>query len=428
MNNITNKINDTIVIATSNADSISNSGTNVTINGEAGNDAILNGTFLGYFFGQGVKNVVINGGAGDDTITSNGNNTQLNGNNGNDLIFNGCSSSVGYNFADEGYDNENKSSNVTINGGAGNDTIFSYGDNVTINPGPGNNYIYTKGSNIFVDNSAGGNNIINGQNITITANTNNQTLYGSSKAETFQYYQGINVIINYSGDDTVKIAQGKVDSYSFEGGDLIFHIGKDSLRLKNMTNHAVTVQDSTGTSTKIYSNGYSQQQVIKNFVHSMANTKLDSRLKLDEAIKACSGFNSLQEVIDKMVADCRKVNDAETFLRDYCGIFTGNNDAGAITGWNVGGLTMKAHNDLMPEKSSAGYPNSTIISSQGLTLTLPEKSSLTAQEKLVIQGLNSWWLENSVKLIEESYNLSFNDKPYTIPFFFEYKPNDFGWA
>ena len=87
-----------------------------------------------------------------------------------------------------------------------------------------------------------------------------------------------------------------------------------------MTNHAVTVQDSTGTSTQIYSNGYYQQQVIKNFVHSMANTKLDSALKLDEAIRACSGFNLLQEVIDKMVADCRKVNDAETFLRDYCGI------------------------------------------------------------------------------------------------------------
>ncbi len=195
-----------------------------------------------------------------------------------------------------------------------------------------------------------------------------------------------------------------------------------------MTNHAVTVKDSIGTSTQIYSNGYSQQQVIKNFVHSMANTKLDSRLKLDEAVKACSGFNSLQEVIDKMVADCRAVNDAKTFLRDYCGIFTENNDTGAITGWDVGGLTMKTAKDLMPENSAAVYPESTIISSQGLTLTLHEKSSLNEQEQLVIQGLNSWWLQNSVKLIEESYGLSFNDKPYTIPFFFEYKPNDFGWA
>ena len=255
----------------------------------------------------------------------------------------------------------------------------------------------------------GGINTIEGENITISGGGND-------------------VIANYSGEDTVQIVNGKVDSYEFDGDDLIFNIGEGSLRLKNMTNHAVTVKDSTGTSTKIYSNGYSQQQVIQNFVRSMANTALNSALKLDEAIKNSSGFNSLQEVIDKMVADCRTVNDAETFLRDYCGIFTDNKDTGAIIGWDAGGLTMTTHDDLLPETSAAVYPSSTVISSRGLTLTLPEKSSLSAQEQLVIQGLNSWWLKNSTKLIEESYGLSFNDKPDTIPFYFEHKPNDFGWV
>ena len=101
-----------------------------------------------------------------------------------------------------------------------------------------------------------------------------------------------------------------------------------------MTNHAITVKDSTGkTTTQIYSNGYSPQQVIKNLVQSWKQTMLDDRsvAKLDESIQLCSQFKIIQEVIDQMVADCSRVGDAEIFLRDYCGIILDNEDTGAIT-------------------------------------------------------------------------------------------------
>ena len=93
-----------------------------------------------------------------------------------------------------------------------------------------------------------------------------------------------------------------------------------------------------------------------------------------------------------MVSDCRSVNDADTFLRDYCGIITDNKDTGAIIGWDVGGLSMKTHDDLMPETVEAVYPSDTTFTKYGLTLTVPEKSTLNEQEQLVIQGLYSWWM------------------------------------
>lgn len=100
---------------------------------------------------------------------------------------------------------------------------------------------------------------------------------GNYSKQTYQYDGGNNVITNYSCEDEIQIASGKIDSYSFDGGDLIFHIGSGSLRLKNMTNHAITVKDSSGkTSTQIYSNGYSPQQVIKNLVKAWNETLLNS--------------------------------------------------------------------------------------------------------------------------------------------------------
>ncbi len=439
-----------IIYALGGNDKIFNVSDDVTINGDANNDLIINGQF----FARGGTNVELNGGTDNDTITNSGSYSKIDGGAGDDLIHNGYYYYEPWNAyydnsgSDGAYENELKSSYTTIYGGSGNDSIYNRADNVTIDAETGDNYIYSEGTNVVVNvdggkNTVEGNSIkINGgqnndsisgdgENITINGGAGNDTLTGGSYTDVFQYDNGggNDVITNYSGEDVIHIASGKIDSYSFNGGDLIFYIGDGSLTLKNMTNHAITVKDSSGkTSTKIYGNGYSPQQVIKNFVHSMANTALDTRLKLDEAIQLCSGFKSLQEVIDKMVADCLKVNDADKFLRDYCGIILDNEDTGAITGWDAGGLKIKTHEGLMPEHSAAKYPTEITFTKRGLTLTVPEKDTLSDQEQLVIKGLYSWWMDNSLDLIEKSYGLSFSDKPYSIPFYFENKPGNFGWA
>ena len=50
---------------------------------------------------------------------------------------------------------------------------------------------------------------------------------------------------------------------------------------------------------------YSQQDVIKQFMASLDKTTLEGTAALDEAIKACSNFNGIQDAIDHMVEDCK---------------------------------------------------------------------------------------------------------------------------
>lgn len=231
----------------------------------------------------------------------------------------------------------NEGDNVPIYMGDGDDTISNWwADNVTIATGAGNDYIYNDHvSNVLVK-VKGGNKIIKGAAV-INLSSGNNTVMGDSETQVYQYTCGNNVITDYSHEDSIEIMSGKIDSYSFDDKDLIFHIGDGSLTLKNMINHAITVKDSVGeTMTQIYGTGYSGQQVIKNLVQAWNKTFFSTyapdEITLDESIKLCSHFNGIQDVIDKMVADCRATNDADKFLREYCGIILDNADTGAITG------------------------------------------------------------------------------------------------
>ncbi|MBR2734344.1 MAG: calcium-binding protein, partial [Selenomonadaceae bacterium] len=266
--------------------------------------------------------------------------------------------------------------------------------------------------------------------ITIVGDVGDDILIGTPETDTFAYTGGNDVITNYGSEDTVHIKSGKIDGYSFEGSDLIFHIGNGSLRLNNMTNHAITVKDSAGkTTTQVYGTGYSGHEVMKRFVHSMANSKLDTKAKLDEAIKACSHFNSLQEVIDKLISDLENSDDAERFLQKYCGIFYGNADNGAVIGWDVGGLRVKTEDDILPTDYSNSYPTLTTFTKRGLTLTVPAKNTLTEEEQRVVQKIYSADMEDAIKLIEETYEFKFTDKPLTLPLYLVHQPgNAPAWA
>lgn len=246
------------------------------------------------------------------------------------------------------------------------------------------------------------------------------------KADTFTYNGGNVIITNYSGEDTVKLTSGKVDSYSFAGDDLVFKIGKGSLTLKNMKNHAITVIDSTGTSIKIYGTDYSPQDVIKKNMGFLKDTtmngfdpetgKTDDTKTFDAAVRACSRFKDTQDLIDHFVADCRTANDADKFLREYCGIILDNTDTGAITGWDAGGLKIKTAEDIMPETLPAttlsNYRGET-FTKRNLSIYLPERAEgyeeLSDDKKRVLNGAYSWWVEESLKLIEESYGITFEE-------------------
>ena len=231
-------------------------------------------------------------------------------------------------------------------------------------------------------------------------------------AKTYKYTDGNETITGYNGGDTIQIAAGKVDKYSFDGNDLIFKIGSGSLRLVDMKGRAITVKDSSSnTTTKIYGTGYTGQDVIKNLVKAWTKTQLTGTAKLDESIRLCSHFTGIKDVINHMVADCKKAGNADTFLKKYCGIILDNNDTGAITGWDAGGLTVKTAKDIIPETTPVqhldDYTQASFVR-DNVTINISSTGdTLTADGKKVFDGIYSWWAEGALNLIEESYGIDF---------------------
>ena len=157
------------------------------------------------------------------------------------------------------------------------------------------------------------------------------------------------------------------------------------------------------------------QEVIKTFMNSLDNTTLSGTSALNEAVAACSNYSSMQDLINHLVSDCSSSSSATDFLQNYCGIILGNSDTGAITGSDAGGSnSAKTASSIVPESGSSSYPSSTTFTVKGLTVTVPEKSSLTTDQQTVVQGLYSWWIEEALDLIEESYGLSFNENGTTV--------------
>ncbi len=153
-----------------------------------------------------------------------------------------------------------------------------------------------------------------------------------------------------------------------------------------------------------------QQDVIKKFMASLDTTTLSGTAAVDEAIRACSNFGSLQELISQMVSDCRTVNNANNFLLNYCGINLNNEDTGAITGFDAGGSAVKNSENIVPETGDLINFTGNTFTIKGLTLTLDNNknfSDLTESQQFIWQGLYTWWAKGSLDLIAESYGNNF---------------------
>ena len=414
VNIIANYRSDILITGTAYNDSIYNNGASVSIDAGAGNDTIYN---------YGGQNVLIQGETGNDLIENGYYSTvsgrecdgaTLIGGKGNDFIEN--RGNGGFSDGRVWRDSTNRQcDSVSVSGGAGNDTITNYlGKDVTITGGAGNDSITAYG--IALPTSFWDERIRYGRNATLNGGAGNDTLTGGYGVDVFIYESGNDIITNYSGEDTVYISSGKIDSYSTSGDDLIFHIGDGSLTLKDMARRAITVKDSSGkTTTKIYSTSYSGKDVIKNLVKAWSETLLYDTAKLDESIRLCSHFKSIQEVIDQMIADCEAAGDESIFLEKYCGIILDNDDTGAITGWDAGGLSVKTATDIVPETLSTlkhlpDYTNTTFKTSQGVTVNISSTGdSLTSDGKKILDGLYSWWADEALKLTEESYGVDFKE-------------------
>ena len=243
----------------------------------------------------------------------------------------------------------------------------------------------------------------------ISGTSGDDTLYGTSGSDVFQYAEGDgnDVIRNFSGEDVLQITSGSISGSSISGGDLIFTVGDGTITLKNMANHYITVTDSSGnTRTRRYSNGTTQLAVMQNFVQALANNvSSNTTSMLNAAVRSATNFSSISDALNQFLSDCQNAESADIFLRDYCGIDLDNADVGAITGWDAGGRSILTAESVIPESGSASTPSGYSFSSNGLTMTY--SSGLTSTQQIIVNDLYTWWLGESLDLINASYGLSF---------------------
>ena len=416
---INNTTDNTEVNGINEADTITNTGSNVKIYGKGGNDSIVSGQYNT----SGIinNNVTIDSGTGDDTVNAYTSNIEIHSGDGSDYISTWYSAD--YVTIDSGKDNdviENYAANVSINGGSGNDIIR----NLTAQ----NAYTYA------------------GTNVTINGGSGNDNIYLSSNAETIQHESGNDVIYNYGADDKIQLLSGKISKAELNGNDVVITIGNSSITLKEAKGKQVTVIE--GNKSIYFTDNYDrdylkkkQLTVIKDFMRSLDETNLSGIQAIDEAIKYSSDgkFESYEDLLRWFVYECQKAVDIDTFIKKYCGIDLDNNDTGAITGFDAGGSIIKTNESIVPENKSLidlaklymnksfhtlndntlNYDESSKILSftkNGLTLRVPDYDEILKDnlKSSIVNGLYSWWLEESLKLIEESYNMSFKEEGTTV--------------
>lgn len=360
------------------------------------------------------SNTVVNGTNSADSLFSDGVNVTIYAGGGNDTIENRC------------YD-------VTIDAGAGDDYIRSdvygsYGSqnyqSATIYAGDGNDTVYVNDHRTFIDGGVGKDSIsINGgwEGHTLQGGKDNDTIYGGRK-NTFVYSDGDgnDVWYNVGDGDKISIESNKTYSRTNSGNDVILTVGTGKITLKS----AVGKNFNIVTIAKQSSTKKTQQDVIKDFMHSLDEANIPNadkmQVALDEAVVVASGgkFTSYKNLIESFVSDCKN-NSVDKFLKDFCSIDLNNDDTGAITGWDAGGIVTKTAESVVEEVGTLKpYKSSFRLthSPSGLTLVWNEKDNknVTAAQKKIVQGLYSWWFSGALDLVVESYGMNFKEKGTAI--------------
>ena len=173
-------------------------------------------------------------------------------------------------------------------------------------------------------------------------------------------------------------------------------------------NNEITFSESDVTYND--TDGTSQIDVIKAFMAALDNSNKNSSIDmLDEAIKACSNFEGINDAVNHFLYDASIASSASDFLTNYCGIIVGGNDTGAITGSDAGGSTAKNGSDIVPETGNidTGFTD-TSFTSNGLTLTLGSSyDSSSDAHKTIWQALKTWWVDGALNLISDSYGSNY---------------------
>lgn len=159
----------------------------------------------------------------------------------------------------------------------------------------------------------------------------------------------------------------------------------------------------------------SAQTVIRNFMSTLDATTLSGTAALDQAVASVSNFKSWAELINTMASDCATyAGNGNGFLQDKCGIILNNSDTGAITGSDAGGSVTKTAESVVPESGDWTYPPASSFTINGLTVNINNFDNLGASEQWIVGALYTWWVKESLALIDSSFGMNFNEAGTTV--------------
>ena len=335
---IDNSNNNTVIGGTSYADSIKNSGTNVTINAGEGNDYI-------YHISESCQEsyVTVNAGAGQDTIIGRYGDSSISGGAGNDLIDISIGN-VDY---------------ATINGGLGDDTIYNDGYEG-----------YFIGKNIFQYANGDGNDLIYGY-------TSNDTILISGAAYSTSTV-GNDVIISV-GSGKITLKDAKYTDLNIEGtlkggGDGITVNGAVLTAGTTFTGNKIDLADYASTVTKVNASALSRGVTI-------IGTTADNSLKGGKGADTISGGAGNDTVSLGGGADVYVYSSGSDLIQDYAaGADKIKLASASITGASLSGsnVVLKTSSGNLTVKNGKGK-SITVIDSRGTETTkvYPETSSDT---------------------------------------------------
>ncbi len=255
--------------------------------------------------------------------------------------------------------------------------------------------------------------------MTIKGGTGNDTIYGNTTTSHIYQYEngsGKDIIYNWSANDTLQITGGSYSTVK-SGKDISVKVGKGSILLKNAQGKKVKIVGKKTINLAPDDDSATQLEVIKKFMKSLDTTTQAGRSALNEAVNvATSGhFYSIDILIKQMIADLRNSKNGNEFLLNYCGIDLSNNDTGAITGKDAGGKNILTPTGVVPEVGDmdTSFNNTVLETKKGVTFRLI-KSNLSYDENHIWQAIKTWWADEGLDLIENSYDYSFSDSDVTI--------------
>ena len=333
---------------------------------------------------------------------------------------------------------------ITITGNVRDNVIYAGKGGVSLCGGAGNDRLVVDGK--YNDTMAGGvgsdTYVISQKLASDTLLNINQGGYQVGDADTLQFEKINKEDVRYSLQDGVLTIM-----HSSGGTIAVTDWDTNPLTSIAFANGSVSKADIDDSLAVHSTQPVTQQNIIKSFMKALDDSTMiveSVESALNVAVKFASNykFSSWSELVNSFIGDIQtyaKMEDGndsdwiqisngeggtekivepgiDRFLKNYCGITLLNDDTGAITGADAGGVTVKTAESIVHESGDLSDVTVAVPGSSTTIngLTFHWKEEVTEQQQNMMNAIKTWWAKEGLDLIEESYGLSFTEEETTV--------------